>query len=65
MILNTRWMIGHCIRIISLSSLEEWWWGCKMETGMDEYKGMETDEEKTVNDTLTRAERMVSGFEGI
>jgi len=36
-----------------------------METGMDEYKGMETDEEKTVNDTLTRAERMVSGFEGI
>ena len=28
-------------------------------------KGMEIDEEKMVNDTLTRAERMVSGFEGL
>ena len=65
MILNMRWMIGQCIRIIPLSILEEWWWGRKMETGMDEYKRQEIDEEKMVNDTLTRAERMVSGFEGI
>ena len=38
MILNMRWMIGHCIRLILLSSFEEWWWGRKMEAGKDEYK---------------------------
>ena len=38
MILNTRWMIRHCVRIIPLSSLEKWWWGHKMEAWMDKRK---------------------------
>ena len=37
----------------------------KWKLGWMNTKGMEIDEEKMVHDTLTRAERMVSGFEGI
>ena len=61
MILNTRCMIGHSIRLIPLSSFEEWWGGgIKWKPGRMTTKGMEIDEERMVNDTLTRAERMVS-----
>ena len=37
----------------------------KWKPGWINAKGMEIDEEKMVNDTLTGAGRMVSGFEGI